>query len=153
MSARVVCLSVALWLLGCVNEHALELDLVAADPIPSEVVSYELRLLALDGDGRCPTAQDAAAAAPVGRLAHAQSFSEVGMAIGEVPQGRWAFVVLGRDAACGVRVHGCTAIEIGPETFTPIPVRISAVTDVSETCGSCRACEAGVCAPVQSVCE
>ncbi len=139
-------------LAGCTNERGLELDIVAADPVPDEVVSWELRLFNIEAGAPCPSVVESAGAARVGRLAHAQSFRDVGMAIGEVPEGRWAFAVLGRDVSCGVRVYGCTAVAIGQDTFSPITIRVEGVTDAT-TCGSCRTCDMGACTPVDVECD
>jgi len=149
-----VWLAVGVFLLvGCTNEHGLQLDIVAADPVPVEVESWELRLLNIPPDASCPSASESARAARIGRLAHAQSFVDVGEPIGEVPEGRWAFAVLGRDTSCGVRAYGCTAVTIGAETFSPITIRVETVTDVMESCGDCRSCELGACTSVDAECD
>lgn len=139
-------------LFGCTNERAFAIDIVAAAPVPEEVVAWELRIAALEPAMACPTAEEAASAAPVGRLAHAQTFTDVGMSVGEISGGRWAFAVLGREEGCAVRVYGCSVVEIGGETLSPIAIRVEPVAASSALCGACRSCAAGGCAPVASVC-
>jgi len=153
MSRLIIGATISLFLCaGCANEHGIDLAIVASDPVPDEVVSWELRLLNIEPTAACPSASQAAGAARVGRLAHAQTFTDVGMAIGEVPEGHWAFAVLGRDALCDVRVYGCTAVTIGRETFSPVTIAVEAAVGVGEACG-CRTCEAGACSPVATECE
>ena len=140
----------ALLLLGCVSDVALEIDIRPLTPVPLEVTSWELRLVRLEGIDACPSVDDAARAAPVGRLAHTQSFVEEGVAIGEVPEGRWGFVVLARDGACAVQMYGCSEVVIGSGVESPIAVEVTAATS-TESCG-CRTCGAGVCSGPE-VCE
>ena len=142
---------VALALAGCVTEHGIELSVRSAVPLPPEVASWELRVSRLDGDGRCPSAEQAASARPSGRLAQVQSFEAEGMAVGEVPRGRWAFAAIARDEACAVLLYGCTEIDIGPGVASPIVVDVDEVA-TTETCG-CRACVAGRCDPPAAVCD
>jgi len=144
--------AIALLLLaGCTNETALELEITASEAVPPEVVSWELRLYQLDEADMCPSAESAAAAARIGRLAHAQSFADVGMAVGEIPAGRWGMAVIARDDACGVRMYGCTVVVVGEDTFNPIPIRVEPATTTA-TCG-CRTCGAGACDVVAAVCD
>lgn len=140
----------ALMLAGCVSEHALELEIRAAVSVPPEVVSWELRLARLEGDESCPSADEAAGAVPIGRLATAQTFATEGMAVGEVPPGRWAFATLARDVDCGVLLYGCREVVIGPDAVSPIVIDVDAVA-ITEACG-CRACDVGACAPVAAEC-
>jgi len=142
----------ALGLLGCVNEHAFEVDIVAGDPVPPEVVSWELRLTQLEPTEECPTAEMSASAARYARLLHVQTFTGVGMAIGEIPAGRWAVAVLARDATCGVQLYGCTEANIAPETFSPIVITVRSAS-ITELCGDCRTCESGGCSPDLSTCD
>jgi len=140
----------ALLSLGCVSDVGLELEIRARAPVPAEVSSWELRLLRLEGPEVCPSVEQAAGAAPVGRLAHTQTFEAEGTAIGPVPEGRWGLSVIARDAACGVRMYGCSDFVIGSGVESPIVVEVEATSSL-ETCG-CRACAAGVCAGPE-VCE
>ena len=137
---------------ACTNERALAIEIVAAAPVPDEVVAWELRISSLEATMGCPSVEQAASAAPVARLAHAQTFTDVGMSVGEISGGRWAFAVLGREEGCAVRVYGCSVVEIGGETRSPIAIRVEPVAASSALCGSCRSCAAGGCAPVASVC-
>lgn len=146
-------LFLAALLVGCTNEHALELDIVSSVDVPPEVVSWELRITQVDPGEPCPTAEEAASAARVGRLVHAQSFEDVGMSVGEIPRGQWAFAVLARDATCAPQLYGCTSIAIGNETFSPIPIRVEPVVDVTATCGTCRTCSAGACSAAAAICD
>lgn len=141
---------VALLVAGCVSDVALEIDIRPLSAVPPEVTSWELRLLRLEGLEVCPSVTDAARAAPVGRLAHAQSFADEGIAIGEVPAGRWGFAVVARDDACTVHLYGCAEVVIGSGIESPIVIEPVAATS-SESCG-CRTCGAGVCSGVE-VCE
>lgn len=137
---------------GCTNETALELEITASEDVPPEVVSWELRLYQLAEADACPSAEAGASAARVGRLAHAQSFADVGMAVGEVPAGRWGMAVIARDDACGVRMYGCSVVVVGEDTFNPIPIRVEPVTTPA-TCGGCRTCTEGTCDVVAAVCD
>ena len=141
-----------LLLVSCTNETALELEITASEAVPAEVASWELRLYQLAEAEVCPSAEQAASAARVGRLAHAQSFADVGMSVGEIPAGRWGMAVIARDDACGVRMYGCTVVEIGGDTFSPIPIRVEPAT-ATATCGGCRTCGAGACDVVAAVCD
>lgn len=134
----------ALSVVGCISDVALEIEVRAPAGVPEPVVSWELRLVRLEGDERCPSADSAARAAPTGRLAHTQTFETEGMAVGDVPEGRWGFALLARDVDCGVRMYGCREIEIGSGVASPIVIDVNVAT-TAETCG-CRTCEAGVCA-------
>lgn len=140
-------------LAGCTNERALELSITASEDVPDEVVAWELRVVNVEDGAPCPTASESASAARVGRLGQAQTFTDVGMAVGEIPRGRWAFAVLGRDVDCGLRFYGCTAVNIGGETFSPIAIRVEPVSDVTALCGSCRSCSSGACSPEGLLCD
>lgn len=150
----------ALLFAGCISDRPIEIAIVPprdadGEPdVPAEVVTWELRLARLEGDEVCPTANEAARAAPIGSLAHAQTFaasSGAGVGIGEVPPGRWALVAIARDGSCAPRLFGCAPVGIGSETPATLTVEVAAVV-ATETCG-CRACEAGGCTPVETVCE
>jgi len=142
----------ALFALGCISDVALEIELVALSPVPSEVSSWELRLVRLEGDDACPSVNEAAGAWPVGRLAHAQTFATEGMVIGEVPEGRWGFAVLARDDACTVRMYGCREVVITGGVESPIVIEVDAASSPVR-CGCLgRECSAGVCEGA-SVCE
>jgi hypothetical protein len=146
---------------GCVSDRTLGLELRpprapdGGPALPPEVVSWEVRLSRLeDGSERCPTVDDAAAARGGGRLGHAQSFGAdegMGMAIGEVPEGRWALAALGRDASCQVVLYGCSELSIGADAPPTVVVDL-APTASAEGCG-CRTCDGGACAPVDAPCE
>lgn len=151
---RAILLAVAL-AAGCTNERAIELAITASEEVPDDVVSWELRISEVErGTGVCPSAAESAGAARVGRLVHAQTFTDVGMAVGEIPEGRWTLAVLGRDASCAPRFYGCSAIDIGGETFSPIAIRVEPVVGLTELCGGCRSCDVGGgCSPVASTCD
>lgn len=147
-------LVLALAAAGCTNEHALELAITASADVPPEVVSWELRITNVDAGPICPTVEEAAGAVRVGRLAHAQTFTGVGMAVGEIPAGSWTFAVIGRDADCTPRFYGCTPVTIEPMTFSPIAIRVDPVDGVTALCGSCRTCDgSGGCSDVASTCD
>jgi len=57
-----------LLLVSCTNETALELEITASEAVPAEVASWELRLYQLAEAEVCPSAEQAASAARVGRL-------------------------------------------------------------------------------------
>lgn len=136
---------------ACTSERGFELDISSSVPVPPEVVGWELRLIQLDAASGCPSVDEAATAARFGRLAHAQSFTDVGMSVGEIPAGRWAMAVIGRQDACTVSLYGCSVVNIGSDTFSPISIRVEPVT-TTEACG-CRTCTAGACDPVASICD
>lgn len=146
--------ALALLVAGCTNEHALELSITSSVDVPPEVVSWELRIANVEEGPVCPTVEQSASAARVGRLAHAQTFSDVGMAVGDIPAGSWTFAVIGRDADCVPRFYGCTPVTIEPMTFSPIAIRVDPVDGVTALCGSCRSCDAsGGCSDVASTCD
>jgi hypothetical protein len=146
---------------GCVSDRVLGLELRpprAGDggpAVPAEVVSWEVRLSRLEGDSeRCPTVDDAAAGRGDARLGHAQSFPAadgMGMAIGEVPEGRWALAALGRAASCAVVLYGCSELELGGDPPLTAVVDLEPATS-AEGCG-CRTCDSGACTPVDALCE
>ncbi len=139
---------------GCTNEHALELAITASAPVPDEVVAWELRIANVEDGSGCPTVEQSAGAVRVGRLAHAQTFTDVGMSVGEIPAGSWTFAVIGRDATCTPRFYGCTPVTIGDTTFSPIAIRVDPVDGVTALCGSCRSCDAaGGCSVVAASCD
>ncbi|HJL18552.1 MAG TPA: hypothetical protein RMH99_23025 [Sandaracinaceae bacterium LLY-WYZ-13_1] len=161
MSARrgVLALGLAVGLAGCVSERVIGLELRpprgpdGGPDVPAALAAWEVRLVRLEGDEGCP-GPEASAAGRTPRLGHAQSFPAadgMGVAIGEVPPGRWAVTALGRDADCGVRLHGCAELVLDDGAPTRLVVETSPVA-TGATCG-CRACDAGVCAPLLDVCE
>ena len=146
---------------GCVSDRILGLELRpprAADggfDLPAEAATFEVRLSRLEGSDRCATVDEAASATEPGRLAHAQAFAVadgMGMAIGEVPPGRWAVSAIARNAGCGVLLYGCAEVTI--DEAAPDVVVVELTPDGSaETCGACRECGAGVCTPIAVHCE
>lgn len=158
MSARSACLLLGAAMLGCVTDHAIGVELRpprspdGGPAVPAEVVAYELRLYRTD-EG-CPSAPQAASAHPFARLGHVQSFDAVegiGDAIGELPPGRWALAALARDAECGVRLYGCAELDVGVTAPSTLVVSLAEIA-LEPTCGSCRACAEGTCAPLDAEC-
>lgn len=154
-------LALALLLAGCVSDHTLGVELRpprapdGGPDVPADVAVFEVRLSRLEEGEGCPTVDEAASATGPGRLGHAQSFTAedgMGMAIGEVPPGRWALAALARDDACAVRLYGCAEVSIDADAPASVVVEM-VETASTETCGACRSCESGACAPVDVSCE
>lgn len=154
--------SVALCGTSCVSDQVLSVEIRpprAPDGglgVPTQVVSWELRLVRLDeAFTSCPSVDEAARAREGVRLGHAQAFratDEAGSAIGEVPEGRWALAALGRDASCGVVLYGCSEVMIGPNVPSVLVVEVQTALSTAR-CG-CRTCaDGGVCTPVATSCE
>jgi hypothetical protein len=149
----------ALLLGGCVSERAIELVIepprgpLGEPAIPADAVSWEVRLLRVDDDDACPGVEASAEARPFGELAEAQAFfvGGAGVAVGEVPSGRWAFAALARDAGCRPLLYGCARVELDGDFGEAVVVPVAPV-DVEVTCG-CRTCEAGTCREIARVCR
>lgn len=150
-----------LLLASCVSDRILGLELRlprAPDggvEVPAEAATFEVRLSRLEGEERCATADEAASATEPGRLAHAQTFAAedgMGMAIGEVPAGRWAVSAIARDADCAVLLHGCAEVTIDEDAPDVVVVELTA-SGSAETCGACRDCDRGACTPIAVRCE
>lgn len=154
----------AAWLLaialaGCTSERAIELaiepprDAMGGPDVPAEVVAWEVRVSRLEDDDLCPNAEASADARPFGRLGDAQAFAvgTAGMAVGELPSGRWAFAVLARDAGCRPLLYGCEVVELDSMIADAIVVPVEP-SSADVACG-CRTCAEGFCDPVEQICE
>ncbi|MFK7986872.1 MAG: hypothetical protein AB8I08_12680 [Sandaracinaceae bacterium] len=141
-----------LLLTGCVTDRVLAVevrpprDATGGPAIPEDVVSWELWLERLsDGQG-CGAVEDAASGRAFGEPAAMQVFDDtlgMGMAFGEIPEGRWSLRALARTAGCDVRLYGCTEFALGEAAPATVSVPVEAVAPVA-TCG-CRGCAEGVC--------
>jgi hypothetical protein len=145
---------------GCITDHVIELELRpprapdGGPDVPSEVVSYEVRLYRLAVGEHCPDAATAASASAFGELGQAQSFErDVGMgdAIGEIPSGHYAVAGLARDSGCAVRLYGCTELDVGVAAPMTVVVELAAAS--VEGCGACRTCASGACDPIAEICR
>lgn len=139
-------------LTGCVTDRVLAVevrpprDAAGGPAIPDDVVSWELWLERLSDEQRCGTAEDAASGRVFGEPAAMQVFDDtvgMGMAFGEIPEGRWSLRALARSSTCEVRLYGCVEFELGEDAPNPVRVPVEEVAPAA-TCG-CRSCEAGVC--------
>lgn len=147
-------------LFGCANETVMRVEIrpprddAGGPAIPSDVSAWELRLERLEGDERCPLSDMVIEGRQLGRLAHAQSFTAdagMGMAIGEVPEGRWALSAVARTESCEPRLFGCRELDLRTEVPEVVVIDVDEVSS-DATCG-CRACAAGVCEPVDLTCD
>ncbi|MBX3271720.1 MAG: hypothetical protein KF729_15745 [Sandaracinaceae bacterium] len=100
----VLCLLVLLG--SCVRERRLPVVLVTGGA-GADVVAYELAVLA---GADCPSAEDAALDRVAARRVRRSVFSGAdAMALDPLDPGPYAFLAIGRDAACRPRLFGCLA--------------------------------------------
>lgn len=156
---RRAALLLSVLLAGCATERMIALaiepprDGMGGPMIPTDAVSWEVRVVRLGDDDLCPSVEAAAEARAFGELADAQSFmvGGTGAAVGELPSGRWAFSALARDVGCAPLLYGCEIATLEGEDTPDVVIPVEPVTTAA-TCG-CRSCTDGECVEVQRVCN